>query len=61
MLSNSIYDKGNDIQRIARLINGTILGIVRPTKNHPQKFIHNRRMRKQVLKFQTFNATNGLI
>ena len=49
------------MDNVVGFIDRTVLGIARPKGNQPQRVVYNGKKRKNSLKYQAFNAPNGLM
>ena len=56
-----IHDKSSGLTNCVGLIDGTVLGIARPTGYDSQMVAYNGHKRKHRLKYQAVNSPDGLI
>lgn len=61
LYSQCIHDKGKALTNCIGFIDGTVLGIARPSGSLAQRVAYNGHKRKHAIKYQAVNTPNGLI
>ena len=61
MYADAVKDKTDGLHNCVGFIDGTVIGIARPTGYETQIVAYNGHKRKHSLKFQVANSPDGLI
>ena len=59
--SEAVSNKGGALPNCVGFIDGTVLGVVRPSGHMQQMVVYNGHKRKHALKFQAINTPDGVI